>query len=67
MPGYLDSEIKGMVAEIRGQYEEKIEQQRAEVTASIEAARANAEEKAKQDAYLEAALANAKEIVKEVA
>jgi hypothetical protein len=66
MPGYLDKEIKGMVAEIRGQYEEKIKLQRAEITAGIETAKADAEEKAKQESRMEAALADAKKIANEV-
>jgi hypothetical protein len=65
IPAFLDNAIKQIIVDVRGQYTKQIEQQRAEVSAGIEAAKAGAEEQARKIEALSAAAAKVRSIAEE--
>jgi predicted GTPase len=67
IPGFLDGTVEKIITQVRDQYSLQIEQQKEEVSASIEAAKSGAEEIERQKARLEAALSEAKAIANKVA
>jgi Txe/YoeB family toxin of Txe-Axe toxin-antitoxin module len=62
MPGFLNDAVEKIIIQVRDQYSQRIKQQRQEIDASIESAKAGAEEKQRQQEILSAALQDAKKI-----
>jgi predicted GTPase len=63
MPGFLNDAVEKIIIQIRDQYAQRIEQQRQEVDAGIESAKAGAEETLKQQEKLSAVLQDVKNAV----